>query len=500
VGKISRCLLVTLLLLVVGIVHLWTLRPGQNWGGDFSMYMQQAKNLAEGLPYSTTGYIYNPGYATIGPPTYPPVCPLLLAPVYMVAGLDYEAMKLAMVASLVFSLLFMFLIFRKELSYWPSLAIVALVGFNRCFLGDANSIGSDLPFMALLYLTIFLIQKAYDTQAYDTQAADPPRLGYLLPAALLIFASYSARTVGIVLLPAVLLYDLLRYRRITLPAVLSVVVFGTAAVAQSLLMKSTDASYLDQYNVGPGVFLHNAMCYVMELAAFWHNAYFKLPGAILAAIITALALWGYVASVRRKVTVLEIFPVLYVIAVLLFPGYAGRRYLQPIFPIYLYFAAQGLRQVWLMRNAAIRRTVFAVLLLGITVSYAASFTRLELEVTEGATKPESMAMFDFIIKQTDPDDVMIFIKPRVMALLTERRTSVYHMPSEDSQLWDYFDQIGAGYIVVVENAAAFEGAESPARIEYLRDFATRNAKHLTPIFNNADFRIYKIKGRGGGER
>ncbi|MEE9602443.1 MAG: hypothetical protein V3V75_03995 [Thermoguttaceae bacterium] len=485
-------LVIVLLPLAMGLVQFWTLRPGQDWGGDFSMYMHHAKNLAEGHPYAETGYIYNRHYATNGPPTYPPVCPILLAPVYMLFGLSYEAMKMAMVASLVVFMLFIFLSFRRELPFCHAAIIVALVGLNRCFLGDANSIGSDLPFMALLYMTIFVIQKAY-----DTPAADPPRLGYLVSAALLICILFGTRTLGILLLPSLLLYDLLRYRRITRSAVLVAGVFVAAAAAQSMLMHS-EGSYLDQYNVGPGVFLHNALGYTSAFAAFWHNGYIKPLGALLFAVVTVFAVLGYVSSVRRKITLLEIFPVLYAIAVLLFPGFAGRRYLQPIFPLYLLFAARGLQNVWLnarlVRRPAFRRTAFATLLVGVAASYVASCTQLELDVTEGVSKPESVAMFDYIIEQTDPDDVMIFIKPRVMALLASRRSSAYHTPEADSELWDYFDRIEATHLVVVENDAAFDGAEEPDRVKYLRDFAGRNAPKLTPVFKNADFRIYKING------
>ncbi len=72
------------------------------------------------------------------------------------------------------------------------------------------------------------------------------------------------------------------------------------------------------------------------------------------------------------------------------------------------------------------------------------------------------------------------------------------MPTVDSELWDYFDRIKATHLVVVENDAAFDGAEEPDRLKYLRDFAVRNASKLTPVFENADFRIYKINDRAAG--
>jgi hypothetical protein len=359
---------------------------------------------------------------------------------------------------------------------------------NRTFLGDANSIGSDLPFMALFYLTIYAVQKAY-----DTASADPPRLGYLLLASVLICISYCTRTVGIVLLPSLLLYEGFRYRRVTRSAVLVVLMFVAAAAAQRLFLHS-DASYLDQYNVGPSVFLNNGIAYVAQFAGFWHNGYSKAVGGLLFLTITAFAALGYVSSARRQVTFLEILPVLYVVVVLLFPGYAGKRYLQPIFPLYLLFVARGLHHAWLIQRARLRRAVVVVLTAAVAASYAASFTRLDLDVTEGISRPDSIAMFEYVVNNTDDDDVMVFIKPRVMALLTSRSSSVYHMPEQDSQLWEYFESIGATHLVVVENDRAFAGAEDPSRVRYLHDFAGRNTAKLTPVFANADFRVLRIVG------
>jgi hypothetical protein len=268
-------------------------------------------------------------------------------------------------------------------------------------------------------------------------------------------------------------------------------VFVAAAAAQRLFLHS-DARYLDQYNVGPGVFLNNGIAYAMEFAGFWHNGYFKPLGGLLFLAITVLAALGYVSSARRQVTFLVIFPIVYIAVVLLFPGYAGKRYLQPIFPLYLFFVVRGLHHAWLMRRARLRRAVLVVLMVAVTTSYAASCTQLDLDISEGISKPDSIAMFEYVVNHTDDDDVMIFIKPRVMALLTSRRSSVYHMPEKDSQLWDYFDSIGATHLVVVENDRALAGAEDPSRVRYLHDFADRNRAKLTPVFANADFRVLRI--------
>jgi hypothetical protein len=86
-------------LAIVGATFLLTLRPGQDWriGDDFAQYILHARNIAEGRAYASTGYIYNPDLAVIGPPAYPPVLPLVLAPLWAWFGLDLQAMKALMV-------------------------------------------------------------------------------------------------------------------------------------------------------------------------------------------------------------------------------------------------------------------------------------------------------------------------------------------------------------------------------------------------------------------
>lgn len=59
---------------------------------DGSVYLQYARNLVEGRPYGEVKYGQTP--ATETPlPRYPPVLPLLLAPLVHWRGLDYSACK-----------------------------------------------------------------------------------------------------------------------------------------------------------------------------------------------------------------------------------------------------------------------------------------------------------------------------------------------------------------------------------------------------------------------
>jgi hypothetical protein len=505
--KTSQFLAVGALILAIGAVHVLARRSGHDWGGDFAQYVHHAKNLVEGVPYADTGYLYNRGYPQIGPPAYPPGTALLLAPVYWAAGLNLEAMKGAMVACLLVFLLAVFLCFRDDLPLGPAATLVAVLGLNHFFLAETNQIRSDLPFLAILYLAMFLIRRGEGKEgkgdvllfrrsrletAGDPGPAEKVEWPFFLAAGVAAYLAYATRTVGGVLMPALVLADLLRTRRITRPVLLACLAFGCLAAAQAMLLEGS-GGYLDQFGAAPSVLLANASAYATQMAAFWHNGYSKPLAVAVFTAVTLLAFLGYAASVRRHIGTCEVFIILYPLAIFLWPSYQGVRFLYPILPLYLFYALKGLEHPWLARRAKLRRATIASLAAAVAVSYAAMATTMEFgPLGEGVAKPESVALFDYVRRHTDPDDVVIFVKPRVMSLFAGRVSSVYHQPEDDRELWAYFDRIGARWLVVVENDAAFTGAERPEVLAWLRRFAKRNEPRLARVWGNADFTVYRI--------
>jgi hypothetical protein len=90
----------------VGVAYWLTLRPGHDWGGDFSQYISHARNLALGHPYGETRYVITlPEAAIHMPAVYPPVFSMLFAQVYRRFGLDLVAMKTVVQAPFVLATL-----------------------------------------------------------------------------------------------------------------------------------------------------------------------------------------------------------------------------------------------------------------------------------------------------------------------------------------------------------------------------------------------------------
>jgi len=484
------------LILLVGLAHALALRPGHYWGDDFSLYVGHARNLVEGRPYAETGYLYNPHNPVVGPPTYPPGCALLLAPVYALRGLDLEAMKWVMVGSFLVFLAALAACVRDRLAPGWLLLLLALVGLNHYFLMETNGISSDMPFLAFLYLAVLLIQTAYRPNAGPRW-----RIAAFLGAGAVAYLAFGTRTLGGLLLPALWVHDFLHHRRqgrlprtlLSRGAIGATAVFLALAALQSLLLHS-DRHYFDQLSVGPMVLVHNAIGYLGRTAAFWHNGYSAALAVAVFAAATALCVLGYVEAVRRRITVLEVFPALYLVAIFLWPSYQAERYLYPVFPLMVFYTLRGLSHAWLAARPRLRRFAVAGLVFVAAGSYAARYTTLDFgPLRQGVAKPESVELFRYVAQNTRPDDVIVFVKPRAMALFTGRAASIYHA-GEDRELWRYFREIGATYLVVVETDEALVPYTAPELLAYLRGFVARQRERFTPTFANRDFTVLRLGG------
>jgi|GEM_PF-2347402 len=596
-----------LLLVGIGLVHGYFLRPGHRWGDDFALYLMHARNLAEGRPYAATGYVYNPDYPQLGPPAYPPGTALLLAPVWRLWGLNWTALKALMIICLLTWLALTAWYFRPWMPLAVRSVLVALLGLNHFFLDQTNAIGSDLPFLVWVYLTLVFLERAdraveqppvqptlhvqnrpdaagddagedagakresatgtkiqttkgpsisfsgvetepsgagifpersgekvipsakgdefqtgttdgqqptdFDQNGPRTWETIRPRrasqtidqcsqhriLFWYLAAAAAAWAAFATRTIGLVLWAAVLLAEWLRRRRLRTPLCWATMLFFLLAGGLTLLIPGT-SGYLDQVSADPAVWTAHTMQYAQQLAAFWRNPLSKPLGGVIAGAVSLLALVGYWGQCRRNLSVREIFPLMYGIAIVLWPSYQGFRMLNPLVPLWLLYAWMGLEKLghrWggirVGRRIHLPGIMGGALAGAIALCYASTLlSRPTGPLPEGIGRPASQELFQAVPQQTQPEDVLIFIKPRALALLTGRRCAVYHLVQTDGELWAYFRQIRARFLVVVRRPDAMQGTEQPERILWLADFAARNQHRLQLVWANEDFALYRI--------
>jgi hypothetical protein len=472
------------ILALIGAWYLLTLRSGHEWGDDFSLYLGHARNLVQGVDYADTGYIYNPYFPSLSPRTYPPVFPLLLAPVVRCFGLNLLAMKVELVLLFVLFLVVLYAAFRKELPRPYLLAVLILLGFHPYFWDYKDRVLSEIPFLLFCYLALYLLGRAQEAVGRRRGVA-------IFLAGATIYLACGTRSVGVVLLPCVLLEELVRKRRLGVVSAGVFVTFACGVLIQRSLLP-LDGSYLDQLVFDPPLFARNLVSLIKALGLYLENGYSDALRVLLFAGVSGLALLGFVHRVGEQITSREIFVVLYVAAVTVWPSAEwNQRFLMPLVPLYLIYAVHGVHRLGVLVGPYLERPLgfgMATLLLA---SYGGQYTLFDFgPLREGIAKPESEALFEYVRTKTPADAVFLFQKPRALALYTGRRASAHHTPATDADLFSYLRQISATHVVI--------GTVFPQSHAYLRSFALRHPDELSVVYRNADFTVYKV--RDGPER
>ena len=440
--------------LIVAIVagYVLTIRPGQAWYGDFALYVGHARNIAEGRPYADTGYVRNPNYPQLSPQNYPPVFPLLLAPVYGLFGLDYTALKVVVIVSFGLALGVIAYGLRDRLGPGERLALLALLGLNPGFWLFTDNIVSDLPFLCFTYLGLGLIHTA--------RAGNPrsPRVAVGLGAAagVAMYLAYGTRSIGLILIPCVLLHAWWRQRRLDAPTAAAILPLAFGAVIQNLSLGSA-SQYLESmmvYTVRPSAALTfiggNLSAWAKALAGLCDNGYFAPAAWLVAVVVLALAVTGYVIAVRQRRSVFELFTALYLLGVLPWPMANDPRFLYPVVPLGLVYAFEGWQWLSAKLPARPRRPVALAMLTAVLLSYALRYTSPGLLPTgANVLDDEAQALFRFVQDKTEPTDLLVCAKPRIMALYTRRRCIAATLTRDDEVMLDFLRANQPSHLILI---------------------------------------------------
>ena len=359
--------------------------------------------------------------------------------------------------------------------------LLAVVGLNPYFWNLKDSVISDIPFLFGVYLTLFVIHWVYRSGHFKNR----PVITALL-VGLLVYFSYGIRSIGLVLIPSILLYEVLLYKKLSLFAVMATIISVLLIVLHNVFFHS-DTDYLALLTFSPRIIFVNLFWYSKSFVDLWDNGYNRPLAYILFLSVSIFAFIGYLTRVKSSPALSEIFCFVYIPTILLFGGYQGIRYMLPVVPLYMYYAFIGIQNVPL-RNGT-RNMVFIVLLISISTSYIGKYAAVGFgPIVEGIGKRETIALFDYIRKKTDQKDIFVFQKPRALALYTNRSASVYHQVKEDTELLSYFKDIHATYVIV---GRIFNDEDDDRH--FLIPFVERHPEHFEEVYLNSDFTVYKIR-------
>jgi hypothetical protein len=483
--RVKEALCFFAVFLVIGLFTFFTINSGHDWGDDFAQYILHAANIVNGKPYADTGYIVNPDNPGIGPSTYPPIFPLILASVYAIFGLNLTAFKFVECVFLLGSLMVTFFLFNNSLSFTERIVVVLLLGLHPVVNNAKNSILADIPFLFFLLLTLKLLNRIV--------CSLKPSVWIVGLAGILSFVCMSVRSIGMVLIPVLLLEEGLIKKKIPWIGI------RISFLAMSLLfIQSMFIPYVSSYFSLLFTQQENLMVlglyYLASFIIFWKVNWGLIGNGIYLTIMISLSVIGFYSSIRQKITIFELFFLLYFMVLIIWPYYQGIRFMFPLLFLSANYLIKGLKVICQkVKKPRFRQGALLSLLLFSIAGYVSIYRYVHFEaLTYGVENPDSQEMFNYIRTNTAEDAVAIFFKPRAFALFTGRRSSGFTIYENDQQFFNWMEKIGVDYLVtdLIEDEYNFSDGKL---IYYADSFAQRHPGKFISLYNNPSFRIYKLK-------
>jgi 4-amino-4-deoxy-L-arabinose transferase-like glycosyltransferase len=469
---------------VIASAYFFGLTPGHVFAqDDFAAYVMHAANLVEHRPYTDIRYVPNPGAPWVSPANgYPPVYPSLLAPVYWLRGPDLHAMKIVTV--------FTFAIFLMAFAKWiqpivsPGLRVIAvlLVGLNPVFWHYRDLISSEFPYLMFSFLALLAIRRGSLVCRGWRQA------NWVLLAALLLYASYGTRTIGIALAGALLGAEWIRRGKPGRFVMLVLGVFAGFVIAQSVLLTSPKG-YMAVAHFSASSMLENVASYAKSLSHAWENGFSKAAQVGVTVVLSGFAAFGFGKRLREGS--LDAFYVVIYLAILIGWGaQMGVRGLLPVLPIYLTYVMLGITGAVERGKARKTRALFVGVAVCVAISYFGGLRERPWQASlANVNDASAQELFTFLRSQTQPSDLLLFSKPRSIALFSGRATASLGAEEPTNESVRFLRENDVRFVI--------EAAWNPASY---RRLLFEDGAQFSEVFRNRDFRVFRVRSDASAVR
>lgn len=496
--------IIFLITLLASVMSVSLFSTGHLWWDDFASYILQARAILEGRMdefVQENGRAIAQSTYPVGPAAYPWGFPLLLAPIYAVAGMSITAFKLVNTAAFAAFLAVFYCYARSRFDRPLSAALASVLAFSPALLKAHDLILADFSFLFAATLAVFLLDRQWSN---PNQSA----LAKILLGGI-IFLGFLLRTNGILLLGPLLLVDFFQWRAGTRPGyrlmALPYLVFFSLFALSLFIFPGGQSSYFNHYELffSPARLFDNLLFY-LALPGWLFDG---IPLSALLFALTGLAcLWGISQKARAELPALA-FSLFTLGLFITWPERQGLRFIYPILPFYLVFAAYGLNdlisrlrpqkteyrpsttppgaggsaQDWILDTGHwnLPSTLFGALaIVSLLVSFQSAGWRLfARQEINGPFDPVSAEMFAYLRENTAADSTLVFFKPRLMKLMTER----YAILLEDCA------RISEADYVVIHEKQERNGQIHPDEIK-----TCNPAVGLQVVFKNQRFTVYQV--------
>ncbi|MGD0278493.1 MAG: hypothetical protein ABSC11_04215 [Smithella sp.] len=507
--KINPSTFFIILLGITILIIFCTLTNGHNWGDDFSAYIMQAKSITELNPRSfieANRFTVENSSNTFGPIAYPWGFPVLLAPFYAVFGLNMIGLKLPGVISFLIFIILLWAGFRKYHSPVWLLCLVCFFSLNPTMLLFIDQILSDLPFLLLstasvLWMGRLIIEKRYLISRF---------WDYILLGAI-IAAAFFIRTNGILLLMTLAITQfialVIKLRRGDVPHDQYSIYLSNLLSDKGVFLKRLLVNLIPYVSFfcivltwevifpkGGSSYFSIFMAFPIDIIKGNMGHYIDMPSEFFAGVphfylfyfaSIPIAIAGIIRRYRYDYHII-VYIILTFVLYLLCPFWQEFRYIFPILPFYYSFVITGLEifqggKTHLeqkLRKWVCLVPVIIVLTFFVINSAGNAFLNMihHRGTISGPCTAPAQGMFSFIRSNTEKESTIIFFKPRLMRMMTDRK-SLMLRKKEELPRGDYL----CVYLTQVRDQVS---------LDTVQDLLKQRA--AVPIYKNREFLVFKL--------
>jgi hypothetical protein len=100
-------------------------------------------------------------------------------------------------------------------------------------------------------------------------------------------------------------------------------------------------------------------------------------------------------------------------------------------------------------------------------------------------KTSTKELFDFVKNETKPKDVIVFFKPRVLALYTNRQSLAIALPDPKGDPLSRMKEFGVNWVITRK---IHPREYQPELIQLISE----NPDRFIPVYENEDFRVFRL--------
>ena len=477
-------------LAVVAIAHVYTLgdgRLGYYW--DTTSYLQHAKNIRAHAEYPFANYITTPE-RFLAPKSYAWGYPLLLVPFVTDSSINETGIRLLQITLLLIIVALLWVYARDSLPPHYFAAAAFLLALNPLIISINRFATPQLAFTMFAAAVLVWYSQPLTRHPGQRQQITAATIGLLLGLAI------ATRTHGLLLLPALALYEYFSGRKsiriflVTLTsAAVCFFVLRTLLIVDPVTSATAASGYGDllasELQISGLLERLGRNLWRWIETALYLNFIEGVPLATRAAtiLLLGLALFGYINKCRTRPTAVEFWIPMHMASLLLF-SFARMLYAAPVLPFYAYYVLRACNVV----KAPVKYGLLTGAALFSLAGYLPLHRTPPLHSSESFREEASEELYQWLGETTGPDDLLFTPFVRQMAFFTDRKATTSDIDFTVERLSQYVWEVDPDYLIVGPSDRPMHRGHPDTLFAVVASDTSR----FVPVFANNLYDVYRV--------